>query len=166
MTLSDVVSWWSLAPLACSPQIQPAEPEQPETGRSPRCSKACPPRYPCAAVDSTGGESVCAWKPVGKHDLDRKRVYYCKHMQRKQQCCTHKMKEMSSTKYFTRRKTKKEDICPFFQLSGATLEIFVSCSRKKNSSSAKKTTKNSLELKLQQPSGPRIPAAHRQGRPG
>lgn len=44
---------------------------------------------------------------------------------------------MSPTKYLTRRKTKKEDICPFFQLSGATLEIFVSCSKKKYSSSAK-----------------------------
>lgn len=44
---------------------------------------------------------------------------------------------MSSTKYLTRRKTKKEDICPFFQLSGATLEIFVSWSKKKYSSSTK-----------------------------
>lgn len=57
------------------------------------------------------------------------------------------MKEMSSTKYLTRRNTKKEEICPFFQLSGATLEIFVSWSKKKNSSSAKKkTNKNQNEL--------------------
>lgn len=50
----------SSVPLACNPQTQPAEQEQPETSPSPHYSKACPPRYPYAAVSSTGAESVCA----------------------------------------------------------------------------------------------------------
>lgn len=82
--------------------------------------------------------------------------------------CTHKMKEMSSTKYFTRRNTKKEEICPFFQLSGATLEIFVSWSKKKNSSSAKKIYKKKVYAQTtnQQQAGFHIAAAHRPGRRG
>lgn len=46
---------------------------------------------------------------------------------------THKRREMSLTKNLTLKKRTKVVVGTFFQLSGATLEILVSLSTKKNS---------------------------------
>jgi len=62
MVFKDVLCAFFFVPLACNPQTQPAEREQPGTNLSPRYSKACPLRYPYAAVSSIGDESVCACK--------------------------------------------------------------------------------------------------------
>lgn len=55
---------------------------------------------------------------------------------------TYKRREMSLTKNLTLKKRTKLVVGTFFQLSGATLEIFVSLSTKKNSLSKQRKEKN------------------------
>lgn len=115
---------FSLIPLACSPQIQPVKPEQPETGPSPHYSKACPPRYPYAAVNSTGGESACACEARRKTLISSKEgLLLQKHAAKI--TVMHSQNEGDVVdKVFDSKKHKKGGYLPFFPAVGRNLGDF------------------------------------------
>lgn len=119
-----VVLWFSLIPQACSPQIQPAEPEPPETSPSPHYSKACPPRYPYAAVNSTGGESVCAWEASRKTSIRWKEGLLLQEHATKITAVHSQNEGDVVDKIFDSKKHKKGGYLPFFPAVGRNFGDF------------------------------------------
>lgn len=132
-------------PQACSLHTPPGGPELPSTEQSPHGRTACPPKGLSWAGGNTGGGSVCAWQRRQYtfkgfyHSLRDIFCFFSGSKTRKRN--TYKRREMSLTKNLTLKKRTKVVVGTFLQLSGATLEILVSLSTKKNSLSEEETEK-------------------------